>query len=1635
MISKRHAEHVAAALTHILGPPVLGDVAFLRCLSSELIDDLVDSTMLSIDGWTVRAVVDSTGANRLTADQAVELREDKADPFLFLIDPLRAGAGLDGIYSAAREISEAELFKAAQDRARRLLRGKGSYLRSTQRRAERLGRRHQLTPFQLFDFLVEVDENGAGAAVAKLGLWPIRGDELPGDAELDLSAALAERLLFTHDDRSVGDRVRALLLDDPDGTQALELEQFLREVAGYSPIQALKQLIERPELWLGALNPQFSGTALRALRLTSWRTTAGKLVGWSGLQTAPTGADDKPLFVLDRAAPVKEQGRLEIRWTTEPDELPRSSVDYRVVIMAGEEEIAEQSVAHKEKNPQRAVFSIEYFEHLDADAKFEAFVQVSAIGAQGVDPVQSEEFVLEFGEAKGKSSATSGRVERSLVDGAISIATRGAFDDAVSNSNLAPSVTEDKKGFISWGIQGGRSVRVLRPALIRQVEEDWQQRNGAPGRWILKVRSDGSPVGSPEFRPFQSTDCESNIWDRVFEASRKLAAELGSLGLLARIQATRWLTGDNYANAWAAALEAGPPSFSLHGTVEVRSLSGRTLGLIVTPLHPLRILWHGAYDQLITHARYEQELSPTAVRAAAVALDGSNFPAVLPGADGTGGFVFADMLGFHAVAMTVDGDLEPKAAISLLSTCLGGGRQEIAPSIGAESAAVVAREIRHYLECHHRREPGGEVGLDLLHVQAWRPGDGATVARALGATLRAVTPVEDEGEEREAILCFQLDLIHPEAGSSVSGKFLSAVGRRRRTGGGVLASDDRWMTETARRPGEIVVPRLRWARRSESDPIRTTHLSLVFDIFETKLAFRKLSELGDARPLHGFGLSRALERRVVFGADTEWTIYVPPRNEGEKAPENRAGIDRLLRVDAAVAHATARFLGGGADDWPVLATRLPAEGRARIDRLHEHSDWVVTVDRNACVEYFDAPLLLPDVYERFVIDAVPERADLASLQLVTTTGNLDEVRDLVDEALSDMGLSGSERNSRFLLQQLKALSGRLAIRLANPSARTGEMIALALVQAHCAQAQEGAGPWLDLTHGFFIPIDEIVDVAPVGGASDLETEGGRRPDFIHVQASSRGALEFRFVEVKHRLHLKTARQPDLLQSILRQTGELRNRWNSYFFAPGAKPIERALRRSQLARILRFYLERAARHRLSPHAHARLQREIDLLLLKDSYEPAELGHPDVGYIFCPEHRTGRPEPLVSSGGDEAQLWLFGPALLPDDRGTPDVDDAVPPIEPSQSPMENEPIAIPAPGQATIVAEEVLATVPHEVSIKLGTKGGGQEDVIWRLSIRANPHLMLVGLPGMGKTTCLINICRQLTSAGICPIVFSYHDDIDTKLEAELGTLQFVDYDGLGFNPLRIDSTQPIAHVDVAGTLRDVFGSIFSDLGDIQLEELRQALKQSYDDVGWTGAVAPNREPPSFRAFYDILAAKPKPNAGLLARLRELADYGFFDGTGEKPSLLDNNQPTIIRVHGTTNSMLQNAFSSFVLYSIYKDMFRRGVQSRLTHAIIFDEAHRAARLKLIPQFSKECRKFGLSLTLASQEAKDFSSSLYSAVGSYLVLRVTETDARTLSRMTGTSAEEKQIADRLKSLERYMALFFTEGQARPVRTHLAQ
>ena len=110
---------------------------------------------------------------------------------------------------------------------------------------------------------------------------------------------------------------------------------------------------------------------------------------------------------------------------------------------------------------------------------------------------------------------------------------------------------------------------------------------------------------------------------------------------------------------------------------------------------------------------------------------------------------------------------------------------------------------------------------------------------------------------------------------------------------------------------------------------------------------------------------------------------------------------------------------------PTLRTEISPEKAHSLRELHRLCDWVITLDRNAGIEYFDSPRDNKDIYDAYVIDCVPEREDLGCLQLITSTSNLEEVRNLLDGALDQMGLSHSRRNAEFLMEHLKALSGRL----------------------------------------------------------------------------------------------------------------------------------------------------------------------------------------------------------------------------------------------------------------------------------------------------------------------------------------------------------------------------------------------------------------------------------------------------------------------------------------------------------------------------------------------------------------------------------------------------------------------------------
>jgi DNA phosphorothioation-dependent restriction protein DptH len=1665
-----HARILGLAFEKVLGKPDSGSMAFVRCLTPDVVHSLAKDISFAPRGWRVLCVADSNNSDAriITADRAVERRETKGDAALLLVDTSRAGAGIDGIYSAAREVDEPSLFTealqlAASEVTRQLSGKHRQYAERAIKKARGYGRRFSVSPWTEFDFLcrVAVDERHPGEYLPLLGLWPVQeSEESREDDGLDASRMFVERLLGTAvSGLTPAMRLEALRLLNPSDQQIRDLEGFLRSAATTPLLSALAELADKKHLWVNALRIERDTQFIQSIELSSWRTNNGRIARWSGL-VEEGDSDELPVLILKREpTQAGDYSKLEIRWKARPENLERGAVEYRVLIVTDmDEELASREVTHSTKREEKCRFSNDDFSTLSEDALISAKVVVSVIGSDSVEPQESEEFVIRFGQPPEREQGGVGKKVRTFSEGLIELDNREMVSTLASSTGPLPV---DSKGFVLWRTpQRGKSFRVFRPSLIHEVEKQWTEQAGAIGRWRVKVRASGARAGEAEFVPFVRFEFSAgnleSLWDRVATASRRMAERFATCGGgVGQVYDEKSKAFDTvvkeYLLAWIALLDDGDPSLALANTVEVQSLSGRTIGLIVLPSHPLRVAWLVAYDNLVLHAAFEQNMSPKDIRDEFSVLDGTMFPAFLPGPEIGSSFVFADTLGFHAVGMVPDCDKEPKAAMAILARAVGESETaDTVPTVGKQSATVLGNEIVKYLECHNTSK--------LLQIHALRPGDGLTVARSLGRVherYRRASDEEDLDEDtRKTAPAFELELYPSPEQRGVAGRFIAETREKRRSGAGVLSADDYWMLESLSLPGGVNLPRLRWARKSEQDPSTAAHLAVAFDTFESRVMPEGKQQAPRSRPLYAFGLLSFFERDYSNSPSPLWQSAILSSSEGEKHPSDRTHTERLARLQHTIQRSVARSIGAERE-LPILRTEISPDKAQSLRELHRLCDWVITLDRNAGIEYFDSPQDNKDIYDAYVIDCVPEREDLGCLQLITSTSNLEEVRNLLDGALDQMGLSRSRRNAEFLMEHLKALSGRLAIRLTGQKAPTSELIALALCHANCRYHSESSDCWVPLESGLIIPVDDVRDLLPPLVAEESnEDKKESRPDLIYVSTVPRKGLLFRFIEVKYRRHLRVARNPEVIQGIREQVESLRKRWDEWYCHEDVCSSFRAIRRAKLARVLRFYADKAHRHYLPKEQYEVIASEIDRMIEKGGdYSFAGMQKGDRGWVFCPEYAGASPLEISPTGWD-TRIFLFGPGLLPDSDFRHE-SIARPPeglrrTTGSSAPQKREGLE----RDVGLGSAEQAVVVPANTSLEKTARSGEDTEraeggipsvcfgmdlltgaeVRWPLTVKGNPHLLVAGLPGMGKTTCLLNLCTQMLAGGIRPIVFSYHQDIDERLQRLVDSVRFIDFRGLGFNPLQvIDRESRMAYLDVAGALRDIFVAIFPELGDIQGERIRRAIKDSFIEAGWDDPIAILGEmhEPEFKRFVEILRDDPKPDRGLrtlLARLEELGDYGFFDLGESRESLWESEQPIVIRIHTTQNDNLQKAFASLVFYSLYKDMFRRGIQDRITHAVVFDEAHRAAGLKLIPTMAKECRKYGISLVLASQEAKDFNASLFSAIANYLVLRLTEADAKALVRNVASSQQERALIDKIKQMDRFKALYFCEGKSRP-------
>ena len=518
--SKLHGEILGRAFEKVLGRTKPGTMAFVRCLTPDVVARLAADDNFRIQNWQIQRVADSDDADRrtITADRAVEMREAKGDATLLLVDTHLAGAGMDGIYSASQEVNEASLFKEARrlvgaEVTRRLSRDHRHYAERAIRKAEGFGSQYSVSPWTACDFLCRIaaHKQHPGAYLHLLSLWPVAESAGLDEETLDHSRRFVDYLLGTATSRvHHSARIESLRLTKLTEDQRHDLEVFLHTSQTQPLLEALGWLADEEHLWVGALQIE-SSQDIQAIELASWRNRNGSIAKWSGLSEERDTlfgeeADAKPpiLILKPEATSSADYSNLEIRWKAQPGHLEKNVVEYRVAVVAGaDEELAVRDVSHSaRKGGEKCRFSNDDFSLLNEDSLVSAKVVVSVVGNDEVESQESEEFIVRFGEPPESTAGGAGRKVRAFSEGLVEL------DDWESMSAISDSPANfsfDEKGNLALfrtSVGTKRlSFRVPCPPLIRAVEKQWMERGGAIGHWRIKVRTSGAQSGDSGVHP------------------------------------------------------------------------------------------------------------------------------------------------------------------------------------------------------------------------------------------------------------------------------------------------------------------------------------------------------------------------------------------------------------------------------------------------------------------------------------------------------------------------------------------------------------------------------------------------------------------------------------------------------------------------------------------------------------------------------------------------------------------------------------------------------------------------------------------------------------------------------------------------------------------------------------------------------------------------------------------------------------------------------------------------------------------------------------------------------------------------------------------------------------------------------
>ncbi|MGC8586830.1 MAG: ATP-binding protein [Candidatus Micrarchaeia archaeon] len=258
-----------------------------------------------------------------------------------------------------------------------------------------------------------------------------------------------------------------------------------------------------------------------------------------------------------------------------------------------------------------------------------------------------------------------------------------------------------------------------------------------------------------------------------------------------------------------------------------------------------------------------------------------------------------------------------------------------------------------------------------------------------------------------------------------------------------------------------------------------------------------------------------------------------------------------------------------------------------------------------------------------------------------------------------------------------------------------------------------------------------------------------------------------------------------------------------------------------------------------------------------------------------------------------------------------------------------------------------------------------------SNEANPHMLIFGMSGQGKSSLLRSMMADIRESGAGVIVFDAHNEHEKTVSSIGGTV--VNAANSGINIFALEGSTVGERIS---ELSSIFRQVYS-LGYLQAIKLEECMWYAYRKCGASSRSDTRllREPvlrdimAELSIFIKMSKSSSEQNSLMHIRSRLSQLYSSFGNTGSMDLGKMESGITSFSLAGLRNEESQLIYINELLRRLYARMKSREKEKGVGMYIIIDEAQQIINdsdSQIIKKITEEGRKYGIGVIIATHMA---------------------------------------------------------------------